>query len=213
MPTGQRFGLYGVVLQLALALGLGLFASRTDASELGPPDGLARGLSLGLLFAVPAVIAALGIRGGRPELLLAAAAMDAFSPLLSVATVVFVVPAGLFVAHAAATGKAPATIGALARSTLLVVTLVGLVVGGVVGLLALTESRCWAAYSTPTGTEYRYSPFVQGAELGHAPGAIGEGCDSGVLTTQGEASAAVLALGAIALAGLAGRPKRLPVSG
>ena len=213
MRTGPRFGVYGVGLQLALALGLGVLASQTDASQLGPPEAIPRGLTLGLLFAVPGVIAALGIRGGRAALLIAAAAMDAFSPLLSYATVVFVVPVGLFVAHAAAVGKAPATIGAVVRSTLLVVALVGLVIGGVGGLLATTEGRCWAAYSTPTGIEYRYSPYVEGAELGLAPGAIGEGCRAGLLSAPGEAIAAVLSLGAIALAGLATRRRRQPVSG
>jgi hypothetical protein len=126
--------------------------------------------------------------------------------VLSFATIIFVVPAGLFVAHAAATAQTPARVGAAVRAALIGAALVGLVIGAGAALLTTTQSRCWTAYATPTGTVYRFSPYVgNGVEVTVPLDAIGSGCDTGVLSAQGEAAAAVLALGAIVLAGLAGR--------
>ena len=206
---GPRFGVYGVAFQLALALGLGLFVatgSGGGGNVTGPPDHVSRGIVLGLLFAVPGVIAALGVRGRRPGLLAAAVAMDMAGVMLSFAALVFIVPAGLFVAHAAATARTPTWIGAAMRTALVGVALVVLVVGAGAVLLTTTESRCWTAYATPTGTDYRFSPFVgSGVEVTVPLDAIGSGCETGVFTTQGEAEAGALALAAIALAAIVAR--------
>lgn len=206
MPARPRFGLYGVALQLALALGLVIFVLVVGSDRVGPSDHVPRGLALGLLFAVPGVIAALGVRAGRPSLLIAAVVMDMAGVMLSFATLVFVVPAGFFVAQVAATARGPLHAGPATRAALVGLALVGLVVGAGVVLLTSTESRCWTAYSTPGGTEYRFSPYVgNGVQVSVPLDAIASGCDTGVLTARGEATAAVLTLGAIALAGLAGR--------
>ena len=213
-----RFGTYGVALQLGLALLLGIFVAGSfgagsGAGSLGPPDHLNRGVVLGLLFAVPGVIAAIGVRGGRPSVLVAAVVMDMSGVLLSFATLVFVVPAVLFVTHAAASDRGPIRLTSAVRAAVLGVALIALVVGAGVVLLTTTESRCWTAYSTPTGTEYRFSPFVgNGVEVTVPLDAIGSGCETGVLSAQGEAIAAVLALGAIVLAGLAGHRLDGPVA-
>lgn len=212
-PARPRFGLYGVALQLALALGLGVLVSGAGSRDLGPSDHVVRGIALGLLFAVPGVIAALGIRAGRPSLLVAAVVMDMAGVVLSYSTLVFVAPAGLFVAHAAATAHSPARAADAVRATVIGVALVGLVVGSAIALLALTESRCWTAYSTPAGVEYRISPFVENAEMTVPLDALASGCDTGVLTAQGEVAAAVLALGALTLAGLTTRRREEPVAG
>jgi hypothetical protein len=212
--TRPRFGLYGVLIQLVLALGLGIFVSGQGVGELGPSDHLVRGVALGLLFAVPGVIAALGVRAGRPSLLVAAVVMDMAGVVLSFATLVFVVPAGFFVAHAAATAQGPLRAAAAVRAAVVGVALVALVVGAGIVLFTTTESRCGTAYATPAGIDYRFSPYVgNGVEVSVPLEALASGCDTGVLTTQGEATAAFLALGAIALAGLASRrPATMPVT-
>jgi hypothetical protein len=216
MPAVPRFGAYGVVLQIGMALALAIFVAGGSGGAgggIGPSDHVERGVVLGLLFAVPGVIAALGVRGRRPALLAAAVVMDMAGVVLSFATIIFVVPAGLFVAHAAASAQPPARVGAAVRSALVGVALVALVVGAGTVLLTTTESRCWTAYSTPTGTVYRFSPYVgNGGEISVPLDAVGSGCDTGVLTLQGEATAAVLAIGAIALAAIAGRRRPEPAA-
>jgi hypothetical protein len=212
VPVGPRFGFYGVVIQLALALGLGIFVSVQGAGELGPSDHVERGIALGLLFAVPGVIAVLGIRSSRPTPVIAAVVMDMAGLILSYATLVFVVPTAFFVAHAAATAQGPRRIGSVVRGALVGVALVGLVVGAGIALFAMTEGRCWTAYASPNGTIYRLAPYVDTGETIVPPDAMAAGCDTGVLTLQGEGTAAVLALGAIALAGLATRRREEPVT-
>jgi hypothetical protein len=194
-----------VALQLALAVGLGVFVSQAGSRELGPSDHVVRGIAVGLLFAVPGVIAAIGIRAGRPTLVIGAALVDVVGLMLSYTTLVFIAPAGLLIAHASTTAKVPLRTPDAARATLLVIALVGLVVGSAVALFALTEGRCWTAYSTATGIEYRLSPFVENGEMTVPIDALASGCDTGVLTMQGEATAAAMALAAIGLAGLATR--------
>ena len=205
MPARSRFGLYGVAIQLALALGLGIFVAAQRAGEVGPSDHVERGIALGLLFAVPGVIAALGIRSGRPTPVIAAVVMDMAGVILSFATLVFVVPAALFVAQAAASAQRPVRVAAAIRAGLVGVALVTLVVGSGIALFAMTEGRCWTAYASPTGTVYRFTPFVDTGETVVPTDAIASGCESGVLTVRGETTAAVLALGAIALAAVATR--------
>lgn len=212
-----RFGRYGVAVQLGLALLLGVlvsgsFLAGSGPRAIGPSDGLERGVVLGLLFAVPGIIAALGVRGGRPSLLVAAVVMDMAGVLLSFATLVFVIPAGLFVAHAAATATMPSRVAAAVRATILGAAVIGLMVGSGIALLTTTESRCWTAYSTPTGTEFRFSPFVGNGVAVTVPlDAVGSGCETGVLSARGEAAAGALAVGAIALAALATRRRPEPV--
>jgi hypothetical protein len=72
-------------------------------------------------------------------------------------------------------------------------------VGAGCALLGLTETRCWEAYQTPSGIEYRSVPestthFVASPEM------IAAGCDSGALTARGAGIAAVLGLGAVGVA-------------
>ena len=213
MSTGPRFGIYGAVVQLALALSLAVFVSAQGTGELGPSDHLERGIVLGLLYAVPGIIAALGVRGGRASLLIAAVVMDMAGVVLSFATLVFVVPAGLFVAHAAATATMPTRIGDALRTAVLGMAVIGLVVGAGAALLTTTESRCWTAYSTPTGTTYTFTPYVDTGETVVPTNALAAGCDTGLLSAQGEATAAVLAIGAIVLAGLGSRRRPEPAEG
>ncbi len=69
----------------------------------------------------------------------------------------------------------------------------------------MTETRCWKAYQTPVGIEYRTMPDPGGRQIELGRDAIAGGCDGGTLTGQGAAVASALGLTAIALAAVASR--------
>lgn len=189
-------GLIGVLSQLAFAGALGAFSLSQGHPS---PEPLPRGAAIGLLYAAPAAVAWLGTVGGRRSLLLAAAAADvAGAPLSwSFVTMLFLVPAILYVGEVDRLPRrdqdAPARLGR-ALAGLVVATLL---VGAGIALLALTEPLCWIATQGPAGTVYRVVPTIDNVPIN-----VGQsgGCDSAALTLQGLGLAAVLAIGAIALA-------------
>jgi hypothetical protein len=256
-------GLLGAGVQLLLAVALGAISSGPFDFP-NPPETVPRGLAIGLLFAVPAVIGALGAIAGRRALLVAAALASTAGSVVSFSgvTLVFLMPALLF-AVAAGTGgsvsstprqpcwrlalfvvlAAPVVTVAVLRLGILVVpalmllvlilqlargtataslrdTLVGLAVAGVIGglvigsgwaLFSMTETRCWTAYRTPAGIEYRTIPEADTGEVQLGGDEIAGGCDSGELTPRGAGLAALLAAAAIGIAALASRsPHPLP---
>lgn len=253
------FGLLGAAVQVILAALLGGIANGASAFP-NPPEAVPRGLAIGLLYAVPAVIGALGAIGSRRSVLGAAAIASTVGSVLAFSgvTLIFLVPAVLFAGAAGATGSAPSTpsrplwrlalFSALAvpvvilavlrfgifvipaivllvlifeaargsaRASLgnrlagvgLAVVIGGLVIGSGWTLFSMTETRCWRAYQTPSGIEYRTAPEGEGGEIRLGQEEIAGGCDSGELTPRGAALAALLALGAIGLAAFASRTK------
>jgi hypothetical protein len=82
-------------------------------------------------------------------------------------------------------------------AAVLLIVLAG--VGAGWALLGLTETRCWEAYQTPSGIEYRSVPEST-THVVASPEMIAAGCDSGSLTARGAGIAAVLGLGAVAVA-------------
>jgi hypothetical protein len=250
-------GLLGAGVQLLLAVALGAIASGPFDFP-NPPEVVPRGLAIGVLYAVPAVIGALGAIAGRRALLVTAALASTVGSVVAFSgvTLIFLVPALLFAAAAGAVGSVPSTprqpfwrlvlfavlaapvvTFAVLRLGIFVVPgivllvlilqiargtsraspedwLAGLLVAGVIGglvigsgwaLFSMTETRCWTAYRTPVGIEYRTVPEADTGEIQRGGDEIAGGCDSGELTPRGAGLAALLALGAIGLAGLASR--------
>lgn len=250
----RGLGLAGAAAQLALVVLLGFVGGRPDAYP-NPPYLVSRSVVLAGLFAVPAIIGAIGAVSGRRSLLAAAAALSTIGSVLSFSgiTLLFLVPALLFGAAAGASDATPrersrfglrtvavlavGTIGVIALSlrvgifvipmiVLLVLVLqvsrgvtragvtpgslrgmaaalaiVALVAGAGVAAFAMTETRCWRAYETPNGIEYRDAPgTANGGTISLRPGEIGGGCDSGVPTMGGSAVASVLSVAAIGIA-------------
>jgi hypothetical protein len=257
-------GLLAAGVQLLLAVALGAIASGPFDFP-NPPEVVPRGLAIGVLYAVPAVIGALGAIAGRRALLVAAALASTVGSVVAFSgvTLIFLVPGLLLVAAAGAVGSVPSTrrrpfwrlvlfavlaapvvtfavlrlgifvvpgivllvlILQVARGTskaslgdwlagLLVVGVIGgLVIGSGWALFSMTETRCWTAYRTPVGIEYRTVPEADTGEIQLGGDEIAGGCDSGELTPRGAGVAALLALGAIGLAALASRsrPPRPP---
>lgn len=103
----RSLGLLGSVVQLALAALLAGIATR-PAEFPNPPEPIPRGLTLGALYALPAVIGALGALGMRRSVLAAAAVLSTVGSVLAFSgvTLVFLAPALIFAAAAgAATGR------------------------------------------------------------------------------------------------------------
>jgi len=82
-------------------------------------------------------------------------------------------------------------------AVLLVIVLTGVAAGG--ALLGLTETRCWEAYRTPSGIEYRTVAETSTHMVTDAD-AFAAGCDGGSLTARGAGIAAILGLGALGVA-------------
>ena len=255
-------GLVGAAVQVTLAGVLGWIASGGSAFP-NPPEVVPRGLAIGLLYAVPAAVAALGAIGGRRSLLAAAAFASAAGSVVAFSgvTIIFLVPALLF-AVAAGAGEtrgaarsasawhvwrlvafavpavpivvfAVLTLGIFVVPAIVLLVLAieiargaartsvghqlaglgiaavvgGLVIGSGLALFSMTETRCWAAYQTPSGIEYRTMPVVEGGVVQAGSDQIAGGCDSGELTPRGAALAALLSGGAIGIAALAVRSR------
>lgn len=125
----RSIGLIASVVQLALAAMLGGIAGRPDSFP-NPPEPIPRGLALGLLYTLPAVIGSLGAIGGRRSLLAAAAVLSSIGSVIAFSgvTLVFLIPALVFAAAAGATSgitlPAPPSRQALALLTLAIAAVV-----------------------------------------------------------------------------------------
>lgn len=198
-------GLVGALTQLALA---GIVAAVATILADSPPEPIPRGIALGLLYAVPAAIGAIGAVAGRRSLLIAAGVAAAVGSSLSIATLAFLIPALLFVAAATRQGTKPAPSAAgAARGVALGLLVIGLTVGAGWVLLTQTDSMCWIATPTAHGVDYRIVPTINDVSLS----GVGQsaGCSSAVFTVRGATMGGVLALGAVALAWIAaGWPRR-----
>ena len=200
-------GLIGVLAQLIFAAAL---ASVALANGQPSPEPIQRWLALGLLYAAPAGVAFLGIVGGRKSLLVGAAIADVVGAPLSWSgfTLLFLVPAILFVGE---TGRVPSSghgsIGSRARGVLLAISVAGLLTGAGVALLALTEPLCWIATSGPAGITYAIVRTIDNVPFS---GGQSGGCTSAAITVAGAGTAAVLAIGGLALAALGARAGAAP---
>lgn len=207
MDRARAYGLGacgGVVIVAFVPLSIAL--GNPDA--IGPAEAIPRWLVLGLLILVPAIIGFLGVRRRDASLLVAAAGACLPIGVLSVATMPILVPALLYLIAASATRSAAAR-----RAWLMPVAVSGLMIGAYAGLLANTETRCWLGFDTPAGREYRDATEAETERpIGGPGGPIAAGCDGGALTVRGTGLAAVLAIGAVALAVRAPRPRSNPVA-
>jgi hypothetical protein len=196
MDRLRTFGLAGaggifVISAVVTALG-----TRADGGSPGPPT-IPRGIVIGLLLAVPAIVALVGVRR-RDRVLLTAAGFAVLAPFwLSYATLPLVIP-GLLLFVAAGAATQPTDV----ERWLVAFAIVGLEVGAIWALLGNTETRCWLAYETADGglVYQPATPGVEGQILGLPNGPVASGCDGGALTERGAALAGVLAIGALAVA-------------
>jgi hypothetical protein len=176
-------GRLAAVAQVVMAGLIGAVAAIAGAaSGEHVPEPLPRGVTLALLYLIPAAVGVIGAGGQRRSLLGAAAALCVLGSFLSFVTLIFLIPAILFGAAAASRidgATSDRTVGRLGSlvGEALGLAIVGFGVASALALLLTTTDACW---STATGS----------------------GCGSGVITIQGLALAAVFGAGAIGLARL-----------
>lgn len=162
--TAPRVAVVGIVISFILAVGVaGLRSFNADPVErVAEAAGT---IAFATVFAAPALLALLGVRG-RPSLLLAAGALDmvlAFLALFSFIGLVFVIPAVLFFLAA---GRTRSDATSPIRSAAAVAVAVVLGTAGFFALFAHENPICWAR-NPATGQSYRLDAdrFVHGSTM------------------------------------------------
>ena len=185
-PTAPRIAIVAIVLSFALAVAVGILRT-VNAEPVEWAAEVAGNVAFAVVFAAPALLALLGLRG-RPSLLVAAGALDlglAFVTLISLG-LVFVPPGVMF--FVAARQMRGAGVGLL-RS--IAAVLVAIIVGAVAffALFAREDPICWARNPT-TGESFRLDPdrFVHGSSISMdsrdlPSGATESGCTTDSIST------------------------------
>src|SRR5512143_10530 len=155
----QLVGRLAGVTQIVFAILIG-----GVASLVAEPGFLSRGVVLLALLALPGVVGLIGASARRPWLLVAAALASAAGSVLSIVTLIFLVPAALFLVGAVrlvrpVAGTAAASwAGGLAQLGI-AATIVVLVVGAGISALVVTDSGCWTKYETAIGVRIETGPY------------------------------------------------------
>jgi hypothetical protein len=198
----RRLGLAGAAIIGGYACAVGLISANAGATDMGPPDVVPRPVILALLLMVPAAVAAIGAWRRSGPILVAAGLLclaQAFIAFSGV-TIPFVIPAILLLWLG---GRMSATPHAR-RAGVGAMLVIALGIGSWFALLGMTETVCWVARDDGDGKlVYSQIPITDTFTMGIED--VASGCDGGALTTQGIALAAILAIGSIAVAGLAAR--------
>jgi len=204
-PRRSGLGAAGIIAGYAVVVGAisAGWIGDLGGDQSSPPQAALRPLLLVGLFLLPAVVAAIGaIRRSRP-LLIAAGVLTLGQSFIAFTgvTIPFVVPAILLIALGADGRGTTAT----RRSMIGALAVVVLGIAAWIVPFALSETTCWIARSGPEGTiVYSQMPVTDTSTL--APGDLAAGCDGGSFTLQGVGLAAVLGIGAAAMAVLASAP-------
>jgi hypothetical protein len=207
MPAKRRRLAYVLAAAVAaLAIVVAAFPLIQEGGS-GPPDGPAivpRPIVIGLLLALPAALAAIAaFRGSRP-ILIAAGVLCLLQSLVgafSGVTLGFLVPGILLLSIGLVEGSNEPPQRTQGREWLAAVLVVGLGIAAWVAPFALSETVCWIARSGPDGNlVYTIIQDTGSVTLGLDD--LASGCDGGSFTLQGLMLAGVLAIGALAMAGL-----------
>ena len=191
--AGIRPHVVGMVAAITMAVyALAVIAvSLASADDIGPPDVIPQGVSIGLVLLVPAGVAAIGAtrripttpccRGRtRPA---AIALCTGVHRANGRAVVAWRDPARVRTRGRAPTCSWVSPSCSLGYAALLVPN-------------TLTEPRCWTATQGPGGAlVYAVAPITETLQLG--PGQVGAGCEGRVQTVQGAGVGLVLAIGAV----------------
>jgi hypothetical protein len=218
-PAGstRRFGILSATMVVAYAafVALAPFA-------LGNPGPVApwwpmRPIAIFGLMTIPAVIAVIGaIRRVRVLFVVAGAicllqAFVAFSGI----TFGFLIPAIVLLSLAGGKMRPTDEEVASPASVAAGVAALGLIFAAWVSLFSLTTPRCWTGVVAADGTITTIEVPATPQRL-YGPALVpsgGSGCSSAEVTEQGIAVSAVLALGAVAVAGMAASRKRTTEAG
>jgi hypothetical protein len=191
-----------VVLAVAVAT-LPLIQGATMSGDLSGPSIVPHPIVLGLLLSLPGLLAlTAAIRGSRPLFVAAGvlALLQSFIAFSGV-TLGFVLPALLLIMLGASAGSAVPGSPVTRRERLAGVLVVILGIAAWVAPFATTETVCWTARPGSDGSVV-YTIIPNSDTLTVEVGELGSGCDGGSFSIEGLALGGVLAIGALALAGL-----------
>lgn len=203
-------GRLGALTQITFAVAICFFSLFSRQ-----PDFVPRWAVVLIVYAMPGVIAFIGIGARRPWLLVAAGLASAIGSILAVSgvTLIFVVPAVLMLAGAirlaaAGSGRPPAparrTLVAAIAQPVAAAGVVAMLVAGGGSALLLTEAGCWITRDTGAGQRIEVLPYSTG-EMTLSGDAVSGGCTDGLISARGVGLGGVLELAALGLAALAAR--------
>jgi hypothetical protein len=191
-------GWLAVGVALALALGVTLFRAQNDSPLSMPAAGL---LGFFAVFAGPGLVAAAGLRRGRPDVIVAAAVvLICLAPLsMGGATFPFLIPAVILL-YVAGRLPAPGVQAWLKVATALVT--ICLLVAAPVALFSTTEVVCWENLGGGRIVT-TVLPSMPNEVTSIAP--FGSGCSGGEISVLGGSLAVLAVAGAVAVAMTSGR--------
>jgi hypothetical protein len=204
-------GRLGAITQITFALLVSAFSLFSRQ-----PDFVPRWVVVASAYAMPGVIALIGLAARRPALLVAGGLASALGSVaaLSGVTLIFLVPAALLLAGAmrlAEPAAGPSSTDRRVTSALGVVAqavvgaaIVALLVGGGGAALLLTDAGCWITHDTAGGNRVEVLPYSTG-EMALPGDAVSGGCTDGLISARGVGIGGAMSAGALALAILAGR--------
>jgi hypothetical protein len=202
----RRMGLLVSTAILALALVIAALPSLQGPSRLNGGDALGfvpRFVVIAYLLAIPGMIGLVAsLRDARP-LFMAAGLLCLLQSFVafSLVTVGFLLPALVLLSLGRA-GGGSAGLAARARRQAGAALVLGLGIAAWTVPFVSSGTVCWIARSGAQGsTVYERVPLTDTIALG--PGVIAGGCDGGTFTPEGVTIAAILGIGAVALAWMA----------
>jgi hypothetical protein len=185
--SAPRVAVIGIVISLISAVGVAALRS-VNAEPVERTAEIAGTIAFAAVFAAPAFLALLGVRG-RPSLFFAAGALEmvlAFVTLISLIGLFLLIPSVMFFVAAGRTRDAP--VGPL-RSIAAIVLSVVLGTAGFFALFAHEDPICWAT-NPSTGESFRLDAaiFVHGSTISMdsrdlPAGATESGCSSDSIST------------------------------
>lgn len=202
--SATSVGRLGAIVQLLIA---GIIAIPTLIMATDSPDSAARAVALAITYGMPGVVAYIGAVRRSRALLFAAALADLPASILSVVTLVFLIPAALLALAGAGMRAQGVSAANLVRGLTTTAVLASLLIGAGASGLLITDERCWITYDSGAIVP---APYTTG-EITVPPGASSVSCSTGALSARGTALGAALEGAALALA-LAATARRRKVA-
>jgi hypothetical protein len=191
--AARAVGWLAVAASLAMALALTLLRARNDTPLSMPAAGL---VGFFAVFAGPGLVATVGLRRGRPDLIVAAAVvLICLAPLsMGGATFPFLIPAVmlLYVARKLRPPGVPSWLGAA-----MALVTIGLLLAAPLALFSTTEIVCWENLGGGTIVT-RVLPNMPNEVTSSAP--FGSGCSGGEISVLGGWLAVLATTGAVVVA-------------
>jgi hypothetical protein len=199
------FALAATIAGLAVVIAALPSIQAGGSVDLDGPAIVPRPIVVALLLALPAGLAAIAAFWASRPMFVAAGVLCLLQSVVAFSgvTLGFVVP-GLLVVWLGLGRTQPEPPKPTQRHECIVALFaIGLGIGAWVVPFATSENLCWIAMKGPGG-ELVYTRVGDTGSMTLGPNDLGGGCASGTFTVEGLTVGSILAIGALAMAGLAG---------